>query len=179
MVYQSENLNPVIGSSLWLVKIGFPFTGHDFFIHKMINRIVYQWSIKSLTELHYFALELNLRRDKNKHYYESLIDTVEPWLKSTLVRRPPCYYDHFLLLLFTFPEVASRSPVLSPFHPKVVFISRFDCIFTSHCRELVKLCFLHCAVGSLSYQAKILFHLVKGLGRAKRIITFLLHKHGA
>ncbi len=37
-----KNLNPVIGSSLLLVKIGFPFTGHDFFIHKMINRIVYQ-----------------------------------------------------------------------------------------------------------------------------------------
>ena len=26
----------------WLVKIGFPFTGHDFFIHKTMNRIVYQ-----------------------------------------------------------------------------------------------------------------------------------------
>ncbi len=39
------------GSSLSLVKIGFPFTGVDFFIHKMMNRIVWQYRLKSLTEI--------------------------------------------------------------------------------------------------------------------------------
>ena len=34
--------NPVTGSSLWLVKIGYSSTGVDFFIHKIMNRTVLQ-----------------------------------------------------------------------------------------------------------------------------------------
>ncbi len=36
-------------------------------------------------------------------------DTVEPWLKITLIKRPPCYKDHFSVLLFSLERLLTST----------------------------------------------------------------------
>ncbi len=78
----------------------------------------------------------------------TVLDTVEPWLKTTLIQRPPCYKDHFQRSPFKFSYLPHYKTTLHPrsqpmppqykdhfgCSPKVVFISRFDCMMNIESR---------------------------------------------